>query len=110
ALRPIRPVASYATHGARRDVRRFDVQVEGARPLESVTTLEPPAHVAGEATHLRDITSQQWRSGTAAWLGWLFDGLDMHLYTLVATPLVAQPLAATSTAHPGGREERAHLR
>jgi len=85
------------------------VQVEGARPLESVTTLEPPAHVAGEATHLRDITSQQWRSGTAAWLGWLFDGLDMHLYTLVATPVVAQLLAATSTADPGVKEKSAYI-
>ena len=28
----------------------------------------------------------------AAWLGWLFDGLDMHLYTLVATPFVAELL------------------
>jgi len=28
----------------------------------------------------------------AAWLGWLFDGLDMHLYTLVAAPFVAQLL------------------
>ena len=48
---------------------------------------------------LRDISAQQWRSGTAAWLGWFFDGLDMHLYTLVATPFVAQlmslPAAAT---------------
>lgn len=35
------------------------------------------------------ITSQQWKSGIAAWLGWLFDGLDMHLYTIVATPFVA---------------------
>ena len=25
----------------------------------------------------------------AAWLGWLFDGLDMHLYTIVALPFVA---------------------
>jgi MFS family permease len=42
-----------------------------------------------EATRLRDISPQQWRSGIAAWLGWLFDGLDMHLYTVVATPFVA---------------------
>jgi MFS family permease len=37
---------------------------------------------------LQDITSQQWKSGLAAWLGWLFDGLDMHLYTLVAIVFV----------------------
>ena len=41
-----------------------------------------------EATHLREISGSQWKSGIAAWLGWLFDGLEMHLYTLVATPLV----------------------
>ena len=46
-----------------------------------------------EATRLRDLSPQQWKSGIAAWLGWLFDGLDMHLYTLVATPFVAQLLA-----------------
>ncbi len=39
------------------------------------------------------LSPQQWRSGIAAWLGWFFDGLDMHLYTLVATPFVAQLLA-----------------
>lgn len=42
--------------------------------------------------HLRDISGTQWKSGVAAWLGWFFDGLDMHLYTLVATPFVAQLL------------------
>src|SRR3954462_5967010 len=42
--------------------------------------------------HLRDISGTQWKSGLAAWLGWFFDGLDMHLYTLVATPFVAQLL------------------
>ena len=43
-----------------------------------------------EIRSLRDLTGQQWRSGLAAWLGWLFDGLDMHLYTLVAARFVAQ--------------------
>src|SRR5215475_13078690 len=47
----------------------------------------------GEITHLRQISREQWRSGLAAWLGWFFDGLDMHLYTLVALPFVAQLLA-----------------
>jgi len=46
------------------------------------------------------LTSQQWRSGIAAWLGWTFDGLDMHLYTLVAAPFVAQLLGATLTTDP----------
>lgn len=43
-----------------------------------------------EITRLRDLNKHQVRSGFAAWLGWLFDGLDMHLYTLVATVFVAQ--------------------
>src|ERR1700730_7773800 len=38
---------------------------------------------------LRELSPQQWRSGAAAWLGWMFDGLDMHLYTLVALSFVA---------------------
>ena len=42
------------------------------------------------APRLRDLSPAQWKSGIAAWLGWLFDGLDMHLYTLIATPFVAQ--------------------
>ena len=50
-----------------------------------------------EATRLRDLSPQQWKSGIAAWLGWLFDGLDMHLYTLVALPFVAELLGALPT-------------
>ncbi|MBI3837000.1 MAG: MFS transporter [Planctomycetia bacterium] len=46
-----------------------------------------------DITRLQDLSGDQWRSGLAAWLGWLFDGLDMHLYTLVAAPFVAQLLA-----------------
>jgi hypothetical protein len=56
--------------------------------------------VAGDVTHLRQLTRQQWRSGIAAWLGWTFDGLDMHIYTLVAAPFVAQLLGAASTTDP----------
>src|SRR5436190_2751045 len=55
-----------------------------------------PDHT-GEATSLHQISRSQWRSGIAAWLGWTFDGLDMHLYTLVATPFVAQLLGNIST-------------
>ena len=50
-----------------------------------------------EATDFRSLTSQQKKSGLAAWLGWMFDGLDMHIYTLVATPFVAQLLALPRT-------------
>ncbi|CAN5858533.1 MFS transporter [soil metagenome] len=48
-------------------------------------------------TRIRDLSPQQVRSGFAAWLGWLFDGLDMHLYTLVATPFVAALLHTTTS-------------
>src|SRR5262245_42639702 len=46
-----------------------------------------------EAASLRELSPQQWKSGVAAWLGWLFDGLDMHLYVLVAAPFVAELLS-----------------
>ena len=48
-------------------------------------------------TRLSDLSAQQWKSGAAAWLGWLFDGLDIHLYTLVATPFVASLVPALFT-------------
>jgi len=38
---------------------------------------------------LHSLSPQQWKSGIAAWLGWMFDGLELHLYTLVALPFVA---------------------
>ena len=59
-----------------------------------------------EATRLGELTSRQWKSGIAAWLGWLFDGLELHLYTLVAAPLVMQLLHATSSADPAVKEKR----
>jgi MFS family permease len=49
---------------------------------------------------LRDLSAQQWKSGAAAWLGWLFDGLDMHLYVLVAAPFVAELLGVASARDP----------
>lgn len=62
----------------------------------ATTDLNAPA-VPREVTHLRQVSPQQWRSGIAAWLGWTFDGLDMHLYTLVAAPFVAQLIGASTT-------------
>lgn len=53
-----------------------------------------------EVKHLGDLSARQWKSGMAAWLGWMFDGLDMHLYTLVAAPFVAQLLHISSTTDP----------
>jgi predicted MFS family arabinose efflux permease len=52
---------------------------------------------APEPARLADLSSQQKKSGLAAWLGWMFDGLDMHIYTLVATPFVAQLLSLPRT-------------
>src|SRR5579859_6889819 len=65
----------------------------------ATTEVQTPALVS-EAGHLREISPQQWRSGIAAWLGWTFDGLDMHLYTLVAAPFVAQLLGGLPTTDP----------
>lgn len=49
---------------------------------------------------MRQLSPQQWKSGIAAWLGWCFDGLDMHLYTLVAAPFVAELLGLRTTTDP----------
>jgi len=46
------------------------------------------------------LSTRQWKSGIAAWLGWMFDGLDMHLYTLVAAPFVALLLGGLLTTDP----------
>jgi hypothetical protein len=34
----------------------------------------PPDLQSREVKNLRDLTPQQWKTGIAAWLGWLFDG------------------------------------
>src|SRR4051812_27773605 len=65
----------------------------------SQTTTPPPtlnyARTEPESADAGRLTSAQWKSGIAAWLGWLFDGLDMHLYTMVAAPFVALLLATS---------------
>jgi MFS family permease len=33
-------------------------------------------------------------------MGWMFDGLDMHIYTLVAAPFVAELLGGLNTTDP----------
>jgi MFS family permease len=53
-----------------------------------------------EARRLSELTPRQWKSGVAAWLGWFFDGLDMHLYGLVAAPFVAQLLHVADKKDP----------
>ncbi len=62
--------------------------------------LPPESPVGSEIKTVSQLSPQQWKSGIAAWLGWMFDGLDMHLYTLVAAPFVAQLLGAASTTDP----------
>ena len=69
--------------------------------MSSTTTNNPEAATASaapkpEARTLSELSPQQWKSGFAAWLGWLFDGLDMHLYTLVAAPFVMQLVNASA--------------
>ena len=56
------------------------------------------AATQAEATKLSEISPTQWKSGIAAWLGWLFDGLDSTLYTLVAATFVAQLLQTGAKA------------
>jgi len=53
------------------------------------------------------ITPQQWKSGAAAWSGWLFDGLEIHLFTLVATPFVIHLLGAVGSADPAVKQKSA---
>jgi MFS family permease len=59
-----------------------------------------PDFVGTESDRLSDLSRAQWKAGAAAWLGWLFDGLDMHLYTLVAAPFVASLLQLSDPADP----------
>jgi MFS family permease len=98
--------------GRGREIRLAGKGVGGYNP--AVQPPESPATAPGappradrEARHLRELTPTQWKSGIAAWLGWMFDGLDMHLYTLVAAPFVATllGLAASDTANPLVKEK-----
>jgi MFS family permease len=59
-------------------------------PELSRTPAVNPPNSTPPIRSLRDLSAQQWKSGIAAWMGWMFDGLDMHLYVLVAAPFVAQ--------------------
>ncbi len=65
--------------------------------MEKITPPTAPAPSGSVPATLRSISPHQWRSGIAAWLGWTFDGLDMHLYTLVAAPFVAELLGGLAT-------------
>src|SRR5580765_7471591 len=67
---------------------------------ELKTPRPPDASAISEGASLRAISPQQWKSGIAAWLGWTFDGLELHLYTLVALPFVAELLGGLPTTDP----------
>lgn len=72
-----------------------------ADPTAAATVrLEAQGEMIPDATGLQGIGSHQWKSATAAWLGWLFDGLDMHLYLLIAAPFVAQLMHVASDKDP----------
>src|SRR5438132_11223302 len=66
---------------------------EGNPKMQAQPTVSVKAASVRQPSCLQDLTPQQWKSGLAAWLGWFFDGLDMHLYTLVAAPFVAELLS-----------------
>jgi MFS family permease len=69
------------------------------------TVASPNKDDSNESKSLKDISPRQWKSGIAAWLGWLFDGLDMHLYTLVAAPFVASLLVIANTGDQAVKEK-----
>jgi MFS family permease len=64
---------------------------------------------AGEARTLAELSPRQWKTGIAAWLGWLFDGLDMHLYTLVAAPFVMELVQAAATSDANVKKKSAWI-
>ena len=78
-------------------------------PSSEAAAIPPAQSVPPDSPRLRDLSKQQWKSGIAAWLGWLFDGLELHLYTLVATPLVVQLLHAPSSSDPQVKEKAAYI-
>jgi MFS family permease len=74
-----------------------------------ITPHIPASPPAAEARSLKELSPSQWRSGIAAWLGWMFDGLDMHLYTLVAAPFVMLLVGAATMADPDVKEKSAYI-
>lgn len=76
--------------------RRFSLAQAESSPNIRAFRMQP----ADPKPTLRSLSPQQWKSGIAAWLGWTFDGLELHLYTLVALPFVAQLLGGMATTDP----------
>jgi MFS family permease len=65
--------------------------------------------VIARPERLGEISPRQWKSGAAAWFGWLFDGLELHLYTLVATPLVVHLLGSAGHVDSAVKEKSAYI-
>lgn len=86
-------------------VQAARVEQMSADSIGSVSKVSSSANAQREVRSLHDLSPQQWKSGIAAWLGWLFDGLDMHLYTLVAAPFVMQLVHVASPADPLVKEK-----
>src|SRR2546430_10736577 len=78
---------------------------EGNPKMQAQPTVSVKAASVRQPSCLQDLTPQQWKSGIAAWLGWFFDGLDMHLYTLIAAPFVAELLHAASPMEQAVKEK-----
>jgi len=66
----------------------------------TTTQLQPtPSGSNGrEPTRMRDATRAQWLVFASAFLGWMFDTMDLSLFTFVLAPAVRETSGATSPA------------
>jgi len=59
---------------------------------DGVSTAPPPAHIAG--------VRAQWLVLAAAFLGWMFDGLEMGIFPLVARPALQSMMPEAAAGAP----------
>jgi hypothetical protein len=96
-------------HQTAAKLRRFRSCPPPATPHAGLVSHPSPSPAPPrEATRLSEINPQQWKSGLAAWFGWMFDGMELHLYTLVATPLVIELLHTTAN-DPAVNQKKAYI-
>jgi MFS family permease len=99
--------AASSMHGSRRleSPVGHAAKTASSRRRQPIHSRVPMSNSPQPATRWSDLGAEQRKAGLAAWLGWMFDGMDMHLYTLVATPFVAQlmhlPVSDPSVAKHG---------